>query len=173
MVVDLHSFELKHLSLQLVDDDVLLVVFRLCELIGPDCRLGVIQVLAVHLILNFIKSNKHNLLLFMLYQYNQLSFSISCTSDHLWRVPAHATGRQLHEFVPVVGLLAAAVPVLLEVVEDGLPLVVLARALAVVLVEVVLPASLVHAFELALLGHELLLLALLGRLLYFLLLLEF
>lgn len=88
-------------------------------------------------------------------------------------MPAHAAGRQLHEFVPVVGLLAAAVPVLLEVVEDGLPLVVLARALAVVLVEVVLSASLVHAFELALLGHELLLLALLGRLFYLLLLLEF
>lgn len=94
-------------------------------------------------------------------------------SDHLGRVPAHAARRQLHELVPIVRLLAAAVPVLLQVVEDGLPLVVLARALPVVLVEVVLPAPLVHALELPLLRHELLLLADLRRLFRLLLLLEF
>ena len=58
LVIHLHSLQLEHLSLELVDDDVLLVVLRLRELVGPHCRLRVIQVLAVHLILNFIKSNQ-------------------------------------------------------------------------------------------------------------------
>lgn len=64
LVIDLHTFELKHLSLELVDDDVLLVVLRLCKLVGPDRCLRVIQILAVHLILNFIKVRNNNLLLF-------------------------------------------------------------------------------------------------------------
>lgn len=73
-----------------------------------------------------------------------------------------------------MGLLPATVPVLLKVVEDSLTFMVLARVLVVVLVEVVLPASLVHTFELPLLRHEFLLLAaLLDRLLQFLLLVQF
>ena len=58
LVVDFYPFKVKNLALEGVDEDVLLVVLGLRELVGPHCRLRVIQVLAVHLILNFIKSNQ-------------------------------------------------------------------------------------------------------------------
>ena len=50
----------------------------------------------------------------------------STLSHHLGRVPPVAAGGKLHEFVPVMGLLAAAAPVLLQVVEDRCTLVVVA-----------------------------------------------
>jgi hypothetical protein len=81
-----------------------------------------------------------------------------------------AAGGQLHELIPIVGVLAAAAPVLLEVMEDCLSLVVLAGVFMVVFVQVVLSAPLVDAAELPLLRHPLLLLLLgLARLLQLLL----
>lgn len=48
MVVDFDAFEFEDFGFELVDNDVLLVVFGLCELVGPDGCLSVVEVLAVH-----------------------------------------------------------------------------------------------------------------------------
>lgn len=57
-----------------------------------------------------------------------------------------------------MGFLAAAAPILLQVMEDCLSLVILACIFIVVFVEIVLSAALVDASELTLFCHELLLL---------------
>ena len=69
-------------------------------------------------------------------------------------MPTHAAGWQCHEIVPVHGLLAAAAPVLLEVVENGGSFVVVAGVFVVFLLDVVLAAALVDAPELSLLREE-------------------
>lgn len=56
-----------------------------------------------------------------------------------------------------MSLLATAAPILLQVMEDCLSLVILACVFIVVFVEIVLSAALIDASELALLCHELLL----------------
>lgn len=56
-----------------------------------------------------------------------------------------------------MSLLATAAPILLQVMEDCLSLVILACVLIVVLVEIVLPAALIDTTELALFCNELLL----------------
>jgi len=75
-------------------------------------------------------------------------------------MPTGAASGQLHELVPIVGFLAAAAPVFLEVVEHCLALMVFACVFAVVFIEVVLSAALVDASELSLLCHKFLLLLL-------------
>ena len=88
-------------------------------------------------------------------------------------MPTGAASGQLHELVPIVGFLAAAAPVFLEVVEHCLSLVVFASVLVVVLIKVVLSAALIDASELSLLSHEFLLVLLwLARFLELLLFLQ-
>jgi len=48
LVVDFDAFEFEDLSFELVDNDVLLVVFCLRQLVGPDGCLCVVEVFAVH-----------------------------------------------------------------------------------------------------------------------------
>lgn len=69
MVIDFNAFELEDFSLELIDDDVLLVVLDLCQLVGPDGCLSVVQVFAVHapIILKFIKRNQRVSVLFLRY----------------------------------------------------------------------------------------------------------
>ena len=69
-------------------------------------------------------------------------------------MPSLTTGRQLHKLIPVVGLLIAAVPELLQVVEHWHSLMVPAGLLMVLLFQVILPAALVDASQFALLGLE-------------------
>jgi hypothetical protein len=69
LVVDFNAFELEDFSLELVDDDVLLVVLDLRQLISPNGGLSVVQVFAVHapIILKFIKRNQRLSVLFLRY----------------------------------------------------------------------------------------------------------
>ena len=48
LVVDFDAFEFEDLGFELVDNDVLLVIFCLRQLVGPDGCLCVVEVFAVH-----------------------------------------------------------------------------------------------------------------------------
>lgn len=75
-------------------------------------------------------------------------------SDQFGRMESIAAFGQLHEFVPVEGLLPAAGPVLLQIMEYGLTFVEMACVLIVLLLEVLLRAALVDTFQFATLGLE-------------------
>ena len=65
-----------------------------------------------------------------------------------------AASWQLHEFIPIVSLLAAASPIFLEIVKDGFSLVIMARILSIFWLNKVLPATLIDAPEFAFFGLE-------------------
>ena len=89
-------------------------------------------------------------------------------------MPPLTTSWQFHELIPVVGLLIAAVPELLQVVEHRHSLMVPTGLLMVLLLQVILPASLVDASQFALFRLEhLLVFVVFLCLLFLFLLLEF
>ena len=64
---------------------------------------------------------------------------------------AHTAGRELHEVIPIVCLFPAACPVLLEIVEDWLPLVIVTASFGIVIRLELLVASLVGTLVVAIL----------------------
>ena len=59
-------------------------------------------------------------------------------------MPASAASGQFHELIPVVGLFAAAAPILLQVMENRSSFMVVARILAVLVLDVIFATSLVN-----------------------------
>jgi len=54
LIIDLDSSQFKDISLQLIDDDILLTTLNLGHLISSDCCLAVVKILAVHLNTKFL-----------------------------------------------------------------------------------------------------------------------
>jgi hypothetical protein len=88
------------------------------------------------------------------------------------RMPSTTTSRKFHELIPIVSLFIAAVPELLQVMEDWLSLMITAGVIIILVIKIVLSTALVDTSKLALLSPEqfLLLFVLLSLLLFLLLL---
>jgi hypothetical protein len=69
-------------------------------------------------------------------------------------MPSLLTGRQLHKVIPIMRLLLTAVPKLLQIMKNGLPLMIATSLLAILFLQIILPTSLIDAFQLVLFGLE-------------------